>query len=126
MQQELLQKTQDVSEIGRHIGLEAGEEMIKSFFDRNPEEAFANILGKNLFMQILSQPGCEGIAIVPGYNAAGIRQAVLVGVDAQRNPILEFAVVSATGEITMMEGTIGDDGSVVHDGWGSGSSSTSK
>ncbi|MBK8087052.1 MAG: hypothetical protein IPK31_03310 [Chitinophagaceae bacterium] len=117
MQKELQQKTQ-IEEIGRHIGFEAGEEMVKRFFDKNPEEAFANILGKNLFAKILAQPGCVGIAIVPGYNSAGIRQSVLVGVDANRKPILEYTVVTATGEMLLEEGMIGDDGAVVHDGWG--------
>jgi hypothetical protein len=126
MQQELLQKTQDVTEIGRHIGLEAGEEMAKRFFDKHPEQAFVNILGKKLFMQVLSQPGCEGIAIVPGYNAAGVRQAVIVAVDANRQPIFEYAAVSSTGEIVMMEGLVGDDGSIDHSGWGSGKESGSK
>ena len=120
MQKELLQKTKAVSAIGRHIGLEAGEEMAKRFFDMHPEQAFVNILGKDLFLKVLAQPGCEGIAIVPGYNAAGVRQAIIVAVDAQKQPIYQYTVVSATGEITMEEGLVGDDGSIDHSGWGSG------
>ncbi len=123
MQQELLQKTQEVSKIGRHIGLESGEEMAKRFFDKHPEQAFVNILGKDLFLKALSQPGCEGLAIVPGYNASGVRQAIIVAVDANKQPIFQYAVVSETGEIRMEEGLVGDDGSIDHSGWGSGSSS---
>ncbi len=122
MQKELLQKAQDVSTIGRHIGLEAGEEMAKRFFDKHPEQAFVNILGKELFLKALAQPGCEGIAIVPGYNAAGIRQAIIVAVDANKQPIYQYTVVSATGEMSMEEGLVGDDGSVDHSGWGSAKS----
>lgn len=121
MQKELLQKTQSVSAIGRHIGLEAGEEMAKRFFDKHPEQAFVNILGKDLFLKVLAQPGCEGIAIVPGYNAVGVRQAIIVAVDAQKQPIYQYTVVSATGEITMEEALVGDDGTIDNSGWGSGS-----
>lgn len=117
MQKELLQKPQ-VEAIGKHIGYEAGEEMVKRFFDKYPDEAFANILGKNLIEKILTQPGCVGIAIVPGYNNMGVRQSILVGVDCNRNPILNYSIVSQTGTISSVEGIVGDDGSVVHSGWG--------
>nr|WP_294904016.1 hypothetical protein [uncultured Lacibacter sp.] len=107
MQQELLQKPQ-VETIGRHIGFDAGEEMAKRFFDKHPEQQYANTLGRELIEKILAQPGCAGITIVPGYNEQGIRQAILVGVDANMNPILNYNVVKVTGELEAEEGVVGD------------------
>ncbi|NCU05550.1 MAG: hypothetical protein GXC73_16380 [Chitinophagaceae bacterium] len=107
MQQELLQKPQ-VETIGRHIGFDAGEEMAKRFFDKHPEQQYGNTIGKELIEKILSQPGCAGVTIVPGYNEQGIRQAILVGVDANMNPILNYNVVNSTGELEVEEGVVGD------------------
>ena len=109
MQKDLLQKPQ-VAEIGQHIGYEAGEEMVKRFFDKHPEQAYGNTMGKEIFEKILSQPGCVGITIVPGYNENGVRQAVLVGVDSNMSPILNYNVVNASGEIMSEEGLVGDQG----------------
>ena len=107
MQQELLLKPQ-VAEIGQHIGYEAGEEMVKRFYDKHPEIAYANVMGRNMIEKMLAQPGCAGIAILPGYNEAGVRQSVLVAVDEFNKPILEFKVVSASGEIVSEEGLVSD------------------
>ena len=107
MQKELLIKPQ-VAEIGQHIGYEAGEEMVKRFYDKHPEIAYANIMGRNMIEKILAQPGCAGIAILPGYNEAGIRQSVLVAVDEFSKPILKYKVVSASGELEVEEGLVSD------------------
>jgi hypothetical protein len=107
MQKELLQKPQ-VEKIGKHIGFEAGEEMAKRFFDKHPEQAYGNTMGREMIEKILAQPGCVGVTIVPGYNKEGIRQAILVGVDANMNPILNYNVVNATGELETEEGFVSD------------------
>lgn len=107
MQKELLQKLQ-VETIGRHIGFEAGEEMAKRFFDKHPEQHYANTMGREMIEKILAQPGCAGITIVPGYNDQGVRQAILVGVDSNMNPILNYNVVKVTGELESEEGLVSD------------------
>jgi hypothetical protein len=107
MQQDLLQKTQ-VAEIGEHIGLEAGEEMVKRFFDKHPDQAYGHISGRNIIEQILSQPDCQGIMIMPGYNAEGIRQPIFVGVDSNGSPILKYNIVNIYGEIEACEGIVSD------------------
>lgn len=109
MQKELLQKPQ-VESIGKHIGFEAGEEMAKRFFDKHPEQAYGNTLGRELIEKILAQPSCAGITIVPGYNAQGVRQAILVGVDTNHNPILNYNVINISGELETEEGIVGDQG----------------
>jgi hypothetical protein len=109
MQKELLQKPQ-VETIGKHIGYEAGEEMVKRFFDKHPEQSYGNTMGREIIERILAQPGCAGITIVPGYNEEGIRQAVIVGVDNNMQPILNYKTVSITGELDSEEGIVGDQG----------------
>jgi hypothetical protein len=106
MQQDLLQKTQ-VAEIGEHIGLEAGEEMVKRFFDKHPDQAYGNTISKEVIEKILAQPGCEGILCLPSYdNIDGDRHLVLVGIDCDTNPIYMYNVVTEDGSITANRGLI--------------------
>jgi hypothetical protein len=109
MQKELLQKPQ-VEKIGKNIGYEAGEEMAKRFFDKHPEQVYVNTLGRELIEKILAQPGCAGITIVPGYDDKGIRQAIVVGVDNNLQPILNYQTVNISGEIETEDGIVGDQG----------------
>jgi hypothetical protein len=51
MQKVLLQKPQ-VETIGQHIGYEAGEEMVKRFYDKHPEQAYGNIVGREIIEKI--------------------------------------------------------------------------
>ena len=108
MQKELLQKPQ-VETIGKHIGYEAGEEMVKRFFDKHPDQAHGNIMGKSIIEKILAQPGCAGISFLPAYNETGERQLVLVGLDNLGSPILQFNMVNATGNIVSEEGLVADN-----------------
>lgn len=101
-------KTTAVAQIGQHIGFEAGEEMVKRFYDLHPEIAYANVVGREMIEKILAQPSCEGIAILPGYNEFGVRQSVLVAVDEHNKPILQYKMVSASGEILTKEGIVAD------------------
>lgn len=114
MQQDLLQKPQ-IETIGGHIGYEAGEAMVKRFYDKHPEQQYGNIAGREVIEQILAQPDCAGIIILPAYNDTGIRQTVLVGVDSQRQPILNFNMVNISGKIVSEEGIVADG---FEKGWG--------
>lgn len=114
MQKELVLKTQ-VEAIGQHIGYEAGEEMVKRFYDKHPEQQYGQIVGRNIIEKILAQPGCAGIVIMPAYNENGIRQSVLVGIDTNKKPILQYNVVNAGGEIVSEEGIVSDR--YVTEGW---------
>jgi hypothetical protein len=98
----------EISEIGENIGISAGEEMVKSFYDKHPDIAYANVIGKKMIEQILNQPGCEGIAILPGYNSNMVRQSVLVGVDNSCKPILSFNLVNSSGELRNEKGIVAD------------------
>jgi hypothetical protein len=97
-----------VNDIGENIGLALGEEMVKSFYDKHPEIAYANVVGKKMIEKILSQPGCEGIAILPGYNKDLVRQSVLVGIDENYKPILSFNIINSSGELKIEKGIVAD------------------
>lgn len=107
MKQDLLQKPQ-VSEIGKHIGFEAGEEMVKRFFDKYPEQAYGNIIGREILEKILSQPNCAGVSFLPGLTEEGERKLVLVGLDSTGEPIFNYNVINETGQIVSEEGIIAD------------------
>jgi len=108
MQKELLQKPQ-VETIGKHIGYEAGEEMVKRFYDKHPDQAYSHIVGRNIVDKILAQPGCVGIGVLPAYNDQGQRQTVFVGLDNAGNPILQYNIVNVAGELDTEEGIVGDN-----------------
>jgi hypothetical protein len=106
--QNVLTQKKEVNNIGENIGINAGEEMVKSFYDKHPEIAYANVVGKKMIEQILNQPGCEGIAILPGYNNKMVRQSVLVGVDNNFKPILSYNLVNSSGELRNEKGIVAD------------------
>ncbi len=89
--------------------------MVKRFYDKHPDQAYGNIVGREIIEKILAQPNCAGITILPGYNNAGLRQSVLVGVDIQGQPILNYNVVNVSGQIVSQEGIVADR---MDTGWG--------
>jgi hypothetical protein len=111
MQQELLQKSQQVAEIGKDVGFEAAEEMVKAYFDKHPDQAYGNIMGKEIIESILAQPGCEGILMLPAYEYSkdDRRHMVLVGVDSDKNPIYMYNVVSSDGKLVPTEGIVAEN-----------------
>lgn len=114
MQKELLQKTQ-IEAIGKHIGYEAGEEMVKRFYDKHPDQAYGHIVGREIIEKILAQPNCAGIGILPAYNGQGQRQMVFVGLDVSGKPILQYNVINMAGELAVEEGIVADR--FISDGW---------
>jgi len=108
MQKELLQKTQ-IEAIGKHIGYEAGEEMVKRFYDKHPDQAYGHIVGRGIIEKILAQPGCAGIGVLPAYNDMGQRQTVFVGLDNTGSPILQYNIINMAGELDIEEGIVGDN-----------------
>jgi hypothetical protein len=114
MQKELLQKPQ-IETIGKHIGYEAGEEMVKNYYDKHPDQAYGHIVGRDIIERILAQPDCCGIGVLPAYNAQGKRQVVFVGLNSNGKPILQYNIVNEAGELESEEGVVGDN--FKSDGW---------
>ncbi len=103
LEQEKLAK---VNEIGKHIGLEKAEEMVKRFFDAHPEQAYSNVMGREIIEKILSQLDCQGISILPGYDSEGKRHVILTGVDANLKPILNYNVINISGRLGSEDGLV--------------------
>jgi hypothetical protein len=105
MQNVLTQKI-EVGNIGEHIGIENAEEMVKRFFDAHPEQAYSNVMGREIIEKILSQPECKGISILPGYDKDGQRHVILTGVDENFKPILNYNVINISGSLTKEDGLV--------------------
>jgi hypothetical protein len=101
-----------VAQIGGHVGIELGTKLVKDYFDAYPEQAYGNVVGKDILQKILAQPGCEGLAIYPALNEEGKRTVVYAGVDAEGKIIERIPVVDATGAIRFKEGIVADFGGV--------------
>jgi hypothetical protein len=94
------------AEVGEDIGYEKGAKMIKSHFDQNPDDILAHFMGRNQIEAILAQPGVVGIRMFYALNELGLRQLVLVGVDAKGNNVLKFNTVGADGKMTPQKGIV--------------------
>ncbi|MFN9111350.1 MAG: hypothetical protein ACK5XN_14905 [Bacteroidota bacterium] len=104
--QSVLTEKIEVSKVGENIGIEPAEEMVKRFFDAHPNQEYGNVMGREIIEKIHSQPNCEGISILPGYDTIGNRHVILVGVDANFKPILKFNAINITGRLTTEDGLV--------------------
>lgn len=93
--------------VGEHIGFDLGVKMVKDYFDKYGEGG-AQFVGKNIIQDIISQPGCIGINIYKALNENGEKTYVLVGLDKENNPILNYSVVNTDGQIKTNEGIVAD------------------
>ena len=93
--------------IGEHIGYDLGVKMVKDYFDKYGEGG-AQFVGKNIIQDIISQPGCIGINIYKALNETGAKTYVLVGLDKENNPILNYSAVNIDGQIKTNEGIVAD------------------
>jgi hypothetical protein len=101
-------------EVGEHIGYELGAKMVKDYTDTYNEFG-SQFIGKNIILEILSQPGCIGIKIFNALNESKQKTYVLTGVDEKGNPILDYTIVNPYGEIKNTEGIVADR--IERDGW---------
>lgn len=93
--------------VGEHIGYDLGVKMVKDYFDKYGEGG-AQFVGKNIIQDIISQPGCIGINIYKALNERGSKTYVLVGLDKENNPILNYTAVNLDGQINAKEGIVAD------------------
>src|SRR5688572_26786396 len=107
MQNELITK-RPVAAIGEEIGYELGAQLVTNYQVANPNDTQFYTIGKNIIEQILSQPGCEGIRFYNAYNEEGEKTLVYLGVDASGNPIKEYTLVDAKGQISTRPAIVAD------------------
>jgi hypothetical protein len=102
--------------IGEHIGFELGAKLVKDYYDAYGENT-CHFIGKNILEKILNQPNCIGVNIYKALNEAGDGQTyVLVGVDTNGKSILDYTAINTNGELSTMEGVVGERVGV-NSGW---------
>lgn len=92
-----------VATFGRIVSLEAAiemmvkgkwKELIEAGIEKGIENLFKNVLAvtfsKQTILQLLSQPGCEGIKIFTCLNNEGQDSNVLIGVDKKGNELIGY------------------------------------
>jgi hypothetical protein len=108
MTQNAVLETKSLSEVGEHIGLTEGIELVNAFQAANPTATPGYYIGRNIMEQILAQPGCVGINFRKCLTNLNEEHLVYTGVDAEGKDILQFSVVTNTGDIVKQEGIVAD------------------
>ncbi len=96
------------AEVGEDIGYEKGAKMIKTYYDQNQDDVLAHFMGRNLIEAILAQPGTVGIRMFHAINEIGLKQLVIVGVDANGQNILNYTSIGENGEVIKNKGIVAD------------------
>ena len=108
MKQIELVQTKNLAEVGEDIGLSEGKQMVKAFKQANPDATASYYIGRNILDQILAQPGCVGINFRKCLTETNQEHLVYTGVDAEGKDILEFSVVTNTGDLVKQNGIVAD------------------
>ena len=108
MTQNELLETKTLAEVGEDIGLAEGTQLVKAFAEANPEATKGYYIGRNIIDQILSQPGCVGINFRKCLTNLNEEHLVYTGVDSNGNDILEFTVVTKSGDIEKRDAIVAD------------------
>jgi len=95
------------ADIGENVGFEIGSQMVKDYYDQYKENTY-QFIGKNILLDVISQPGCIGINIIKALNENGEKTYVIVGVNDDGTPILKFPAVNIQGELKFQDGIIAD------------------
>jgi hypothetical protein len=95
--------------IGKDIGYEKASKMVKRHIDANPDDVMAQFMGREIIEKILAQPNVIGIRSFHGLNNLGINQLVMVGVDADGNNVLDYNLITETGDMKTHKGIIAGD-----------------
>ncbi len=101
-------QTRNLSEVGENIGLTEGIELVKAFREANPTATQGYYIGRNVLEQIMAQPGCVGINFRKCLTNMNEEHLVYTGVDADGKDILEFSVVTNTGDLVKQNAIVAD------------------
>ena len=106
-QTELLQPT-TLAEVGEDIGLNEALKLISAFKNANPEATTGYYIGRNILEAILTQPGCVGINFRKCLTETNQEHLVYTAVDAEGKDILEYSVITNTGNIVKQNAIVAD------------------
>lgn len=108
MTQNALLETKNLAEVGENIGLTEGIKLVNAFREANPTATKGYYIGRNILEQIMAQPGCVGINFRKCLTNMNEEHLVYTAVDADGKDILEFSVVTNTGDIAKQEAIVAD------------------
>ncbi|HEY8689757.1 MAG TPA: hypothetical protein VIM07_11035 [Chitinophagaceae bacterium] len=108
MTQHELLETKTLAEVGEDIGLAEGIKLVNAFTNANPEATKGYYIGRNVIDQILSQPGCVGINFRKCLTELNEEHLVYTGVDADGKDIVEYSVVTNTGDVVKQNAIVAD------------------
>ena len=99
MTQTTLLQTTKLTEVGEDIGLSEGRKMVSAFKQASPDATQGYYIGRNIIDQILAQPDCVGINFRKCLTETNEEHLVYTGVDSDGKDIVEYSVVTNTGDI---------------------------
>ena len=108
MTQNAILEIKTLAEVGEDIGLSEGVQLVNAFTAANPDATPGYYIGRNILEQIMAQPGCVGINFRKCLTNMNEEHLVYTGVDADGKDILEFSVVTKTGDIIQKDGIVAD------------------
>jgi len=108
MTQNTQTQTKNLAEVGENIGLQEGKKLVKAFKEANPDATSGYYIGRNIIDQILAQPGCVGINFRKCLTETNQEHLVYTAVDAEGKDILEYSVVTKTGDVVKENGIVAD------------------
>lgn len=101
-------QTKDLTQVGENIGLEEGIKLVQNFREANPDATPGYYIGRNIIDQILNQPGCVGMNFRKCLSENNEEHLVYTGVDADGKDLLQYSVVTTTGDIVKYDGIVAD------------------
>ena len=108
MTQHELLETKTLAEVGEDIGLAEGIKLVNAFAAANPEATKGYYIGRNVIDQILSQQGCVGINYRKCLTETNQEHLVYTGVDVDGKDIIEYSVVTITGDVVKKDAIVAD------------------
>ncbi len=108
MNQNAQLETKNLTEVGENIGVTEGIKLVNAFKAANPTATPGYYIGRNIIEQIMAQPGCVGINFRKCLTNLNEEHLVYRAVDAEGKDILEFSVVTNTGDIVKQDAIVAD------------------
>ena len=108
MTQTTFLQTNKLTEVGEDIGLSEGRKMVTAFKKASPDATQGYYIGRNIIDKILAQPDCVGINFRKCLTETNEEHLVYTGVDSDGKDIVEYSVVTNTGDIIKQDGIVAD------------------
>ena len=108
MTQNAILETKSLAEVGEDIGLTEGLQLVNAFKEANPNATLGYYIGRNILEQIMAQPGCVGINFRKCLTNMNEEHLVYTAVNADGKDILEYSVVTNTGDLVKQDAIVAD------------------